>query len=595
MLYAQAMMKLILYWEASELPVLSDELLRRIFLTAFRSLLHILDMQSSDGSWGSKGPFEETAYAILALVELAGLPMISFFERQIDSALLNGRNFLKARSQAGKPEYLWVEKVLYSAQNLSQAYILAALNVHKSPPIDGHRTKGLLNIDYNGMPKFADILHRVPLLASQPRWLILASWIEGQLFLSMLYDVRRAAFSRAGMAKDKYLAWIPVMWTLANNMHGSNTSAKLLLDMMCVSVLNFQADEFMETVLDPKYGEEVSTVRDAIENLFKSIDLPNGSQLPSGCAQTPIASGTATNAIHTTEEVQVANVPRDSQPLSDPGPVLQPYCDRHNDGLSTSNPSISQSLRQFISYINGLTSAACVPPSPNTRINAELKAFLHAHLTQTQLNMNFSAQKQAASPSSTAPMVYRDPAGPSFRTWLHATAAIHTSCPYSFALYLALASAAHGAPLLRTSEQYYIAEDLCGHLARMCRLYNDYGSLKRDLAEGNLNSINFLEFQDTNEEGEDEQEEEVESAESSVADTAQGSGAGSGSLSEERLKRLLMALAEWERKGLEKAMEELGRCLQTDARLMGALKVFVDVTDLFGQVYVVKDLASRKM
>lgn len=32
------------------------------------------------------------------------------------------------------------------------------------------------------------------------------------------------------------------------------------------------------------------------------------------------------------------------------------------------------------------------------------------------------------------------------------------------------------------------------HLGRMCRQYNDYGSLARDQEERNLNSLNFPEF-----------------------------------------------------------------------------------------------------
>ena len=506
MLLAQAFMKLIQSWEAGELASLSEELLRdQIVLAAFRSLLRILCMQSSDGSWRtSGGPREETAYAMLALVELAGLPMASFFDRQIQSAILHGRSYLEAHKQADKPEYLWVEKVLYGAQNLSQAYILAALNAPQSLPMDGHRIRSLLNIDYDEMAKFADFFRRVPLLAPQPRWLILVSWIEGQLYLPMLHEVRRAAFSRAGMTKDKYLAWIPVIWTLANNTNGCNTSARLLFDMMRVSVLNFQADEFMETVMDAGYGDDISTARDIIEGLFKNIDLANvekkasealRTELPNGNGHAHNLSATTANGVRTSEKSQVADfIPtsgEDVQPTSTAAPGLQ---SARNCQDSASHASISsQSLRLFISYITELATAAGVHPTSYPRIYAELKAFLHAHLTQIQLNRDFATQQRAAAPFTSAPLVYHNPAL-SLRTWLHETAAVHTSCPYSFALYLALAGAgAHtrGAPLLRTARQSYVVEDLCGHLARMCRLYNDYGSLRRDRAEGNLNCVNF--------------------------------------------------------------------------------------------------------
>ena len=42
--------------------------------------------------------------------------------------------------------------------------------------------------------------------------------------------------------------------------------------------------------------------------------------------------------------------------------------------------------------------------------------------------------------------------------------------------------------------QKYLAQVLVRHLAAMCRMYNDYGSIARDRAEQNDNSVNFPEF-----------------------------------------------------------------------------------------------------
>lgn len=590
MLLSQAFMELIRCWEGGNLASLSEELLRdRIILIAFRSLLRILITQQSNGSWGSRGSKEETAYAILALVELSSLPMASYFEPQIDSALLQAREYLETPIQGNKPEYLWVEKVLYGARNISQAYVLAALNARKRPLVESHHINCLVNIDYNGMTKFAELLQKTPLLSSQPRWLIIASWIEGHLFLPMLDEVRRAAFTRAGMTKDKYLTWIPVMWTLANNTNGCNTSAKLLFDMMRVSVLNFQADEFMETVLDASYDIDGCTMGDIIEELFKDVDMRNGTGILNGDAQTSNPRTATTNGA---KPAQVGEI-------GPPPSVNTQSCSRGSEfSVPPIKASFSQSLELFIGYISKLTTTANVSPSAVPRIHAELKAFLNAHLTQSQLNQDFSARKAAIETPSTACFKYQSPSAPSFRNWLHNTAAVHTSCPYSFTLYLALVSAAHGnsEPLMRSSRQRYVAEDLCGHLARMCRLYNDHGSLERDLAEGNLNCVNFPDFQE-GETDDDDGGQTVVAAGSDVSGTEGGGRDKSGGASDnqERLKKRLMQLAQWERKGLERAMEELDRCSGADANLRGALKVFVDVTDLFGQVYTVKDLASRKM
>ena len=628
MLFAQSFMKMIQCWEAGKLASLSEELLRnRIILVTFRSLLRILLTQSSEGSWGSKGPREETAYAILALVELARLPMAFVFDQEIESALLRGRNYLRVYGQASKPEYLWVEKVLYGAKNLSQAYHLAALHAPRSASLDGQALKSLLDIDYGKISKHADMFRTLPLLASRPRWLILASWIEGQLFLPMLNEVRGVAFSRAGLTKDTYISWIPVIWTLANNMNGARTAARLLFDMMRVSVLNFQVDEFMETVVDKAYGNDISTMRGTIDDLFKDVKSANGRDRLQDVQSTPEIElqnsgdhasegfATATNGVQINKGVAVNLVSTDAdgeQHTFFDNHSLQPAYDsqgsvpnEHGFTGSSSLSLISKSLRTFIRYVTDLAIASRVPASALRKIHAELKIFLHAHLTQISLNRAFAARKHE---NTSSPLTYHDPDF-SLRTFLHSIAAIHTPCSYSFTLYISLLGAAYDAPPLKvTGMQRYVMDDLCGCLARMCRLYNDLGSLERDFDEGNLNCGNFPEIWDAAD-ALDKEGEAVESRKRNGKESGEGDGVeamleedGSGAQMEkkeakgkERLRGPLMMLASWERSGLEKAMGELEKGeSRTDPRLMEALKVFVEVTDLFGQVYVVRDLASRK-
>lgn len=590
MLLAQSFIKLFQCWEADELAPMGDEVLRnRIMLAAFRSLIRTLHTQNTDGSWGSNGPLEETAYAILALVELSGLPMASFLHQPIHSAILNGRNYLKAHEKPDRPEYLWVEKVLYGAGNLSQAYIFAAMKTPRSHPMVCHRLRGLLKLDYEELAMFTSLFQKVPMLASQPRWLIHASWIEGQLFLPMLHEIRQAVFSRTGMTKDKYVAWIPIMWTLANNTNGCDISARLLFDMMRVSVLNFQVDEFMETLVDAQYRDDITTVRGIIENLFQNID-PTGIEKEQARIDLSTTGTrprnnrgldtnslvTATDDVQPTIEIQLSkNVSAsDSQPTSDTGPSPLSTDNDHNTAPSAHCSSIFQPLQSFINYIAVLTSTGLVPLSSQVHIRELLKAFLNAHVTQIHLNRSFSSspsskeRKSSATTSGVLPIsMYTSLPTPNFRIWLHNVAATHTSAPYSMALYLALLARGGTPSLLRTPKQHYVVEDLAGCLARMCRLYNDWGSVDRDRGEGNLNCVDFAELRDT---------------------------AMSGYEDVDAVKERVMALADWERKGVERAMEELER-EGADKTLVNGLRVFVDVTDLFGQVYVVKDLASRKV
>ena len=273
MLLAQAFMKLMQCWEAYELPSFNEQLLQeRIVLVAFRSCLRLARTQHSDGSWGSQGPCEETAYAILALLEFGRLPLPSSVGGQVRSAIVRGRQYLESRKGSYIAEYIWVEKLLYSAKNISQAYIFTALNAPASPPLDGNRLRSLCTIEDENMTKFGEIIRAVPLLASQPLSLIHGSLVEGQLFLPMLHDVRQAVFERTTMTKDKYFRWIPTLWAVANNINGCTLSASVLFDMMRVSVLNFQVDEFMETALGSTSGSDIAKVQIFIEELFNSMD-----------------------------------------------------------------------------------------------------------------------------------------------------------------------------------------------------------------------------------------------------------------------------------------------------------------------------------
>ena len=97
-------------------------------------------------------------------------------------------------------------------------------------------------------------------------------------------------------------------------------------------------------------------------------------------------------------------------------------------------------------------------------------------------------------------------------------------------------------------------------------MYNDYGSIARDRAERNVNSVNFPEFH-----------EEAQNADKDV--------------SEEGIKQALFEIAEYERECFGLAKGKLEKLVPK--RVSDVLGLFVDVTDLFGQIYVAKDIASR--
>ncbi|KAF7864083.1 hypothetical protein EAF04_007048 [Stromatinia cepivora] len=171
------------------------------------------------------------------------------------------------------------------------------------------------------------------------------------------------------------------------------------------------------------------------------------------------------------------------------------------------------------------------------QLRSSITKFLLAHVTQIEDNLHLSPQTsryKGGVPSNIPQMPYFD--------WVHSTSAKHTSCPFAFEFFACLIDDT-GCGIFRSARQKYVANDVCQHLATMCRQYNDYSSVTRDLAESNLNSLDFLEFNDSDVETDGEDQRVSTDQASSVND---------------KKKEELMWLAEYER-GSQKVGEYHGR------------------------------------
>lgn len=95
----------------------------------------------------------------------------------------------------------------------------------------------------------------------------------------------------------------------------------------------------------------------------------------------------------------------------------------------------------------------------------------------------------------------------------------------------------------------------------MCRQYNDYGSYSRDKEEKNLNSLDFADFNEN---------------------ICEGLGPR---------KEDLMNIAEFERSCMQLCFKRLSS--EVNQKVSSQIRAFINVTDLFGQIYVAQDIASR--
>ena len=563
MLLVQALTHLLKLWDDGLLSILADDLIRdRIPIILCQALIRTLQAQNSDGSWGNnnsdESTHEETAYSILILARVSSVAFPKPLQLRLIAAIEEGRKILL--SQDEKAKYLWIEKVSYKPDAIYESYRLAGLNIAVPPLQLGSRIESLFAIPMERVSKFTKFYSQLPLLSGLATWRLQASLIEGYLFQPLIKRVRLDIFPRRNMEEDQYLEYIPSTWTGCNNLDATYVSNNFLYDMMVLSLLNYQADEFMETVGNRYARGRIDAIKNIVEDIFYESELcrftdsglrsvkTNETALRSSDAKVGSNCGTLpydpslSNSLGVTSGVQDHTIANglDAEELNEIRSILKGFID-----FVLRHPKVAQASRYN-----------------QTLLWTELRVFLLAHITQAEDNARFANQQM---PDSSITYPFQTPHG-SYFDWAHTTSAAHTSCPYSFAFVTCLLSGT-GIACFETAEEKYLAQDLCRHLSTMCRMYNDFGSLVRDRAEKNLNSVNFPEF-----------------------------GADGLSTSDQELKDRLWRLGEYERECLDLAFARLERLAvesKRKRRVLAVFKMFSNVTDFYGQIYVVRDIASR--
>ena len=586
MLLAQALMRLIRLWDSQKMTNMPEAMIRdRIPIVLFQILCRTLRSQESQGSWGSRSP-EVSAYSILTLVYLLPLPWVSALKPEILTAISSGRTFLaQSRARWTEPDHIWIEKVSYSSEVLCQLYCLAAMN---APIADDHWQAPVLtvtNIPSASVETFVSFFSRLPLFAQEPEWSLRASLMEGFLFLPQLQRKSRDVFPRKGMAKDEYLEYIPLTWTAVNNQQTAPFCAKFLQEMMGISMLNYQVDEYMEAVVGKDFKDNLEPVRQLVRSLCTqpqskvpgikkqvSVDVENVNMDKTGrghASPSSLAGNFSIDAIKQNVGRFVYNI------LGQPATASTVAQEPSRSSIASSRDSMTQTLGRFVQRI--LSDPQIEQSSVNDQalLRRELQTFLLAHILHIEDSSRFS--QQGSFQSSAAPFL--SPTD-TYHRWVHTTSADHTSCPYSFAFVVCLTSSG-ASDCFEGAYTKYLAQDLCSHLAAMCRQYNDYGSLKRDREERNLNSVNFPEFYGMPEAAVTEKKSKLREFDREDSTLAKEAG----------IKAVLFEIAEYERECLMSVMQKIEK--RVPARVMNMLNLFVGITDLYGQIYVAKDIASR--
>ncbi|KKY15986.1 putative ent-kaurene synthase [Diplodia seriata] len=432
MLMVEAFVDLLSLTERGLLSDLLDqETKSRLSVALCQATLRVMLQQMDDGSWN--GSPEQTSYAILTLVQARRVAFFEPISTELDSAIERGREYIKFAHDA-TPEAIWIEKVSYTSPLLSKTYTLAALKASEPRAIAtvGHElgSGGAANAKLDG---YVDFYRRTPLFSGVPRWQLRASILEASLFLPLLRERHLDVFPREGLEEERYLELIPFTWTGCNNRCGTFASASFLYEMMVISLLNYQADEFMEAAAGPAFAEDLDELRRRIESLFAADDDDEGERK----TNPPKRPHETTNGDSHVE----MSLNGTTESSGSEGDVLSP-------------------LARFVDHVLTHPAVAAASAHDAAQVRRELRTFLLAHVAQASDNARFVAEKEGNSGGGGG--------GGS-------TNKDEEDC----------------FPLV---SQKYFAADLCRHLATMCRMYNDYGSVRRDRVEGNLNSVDFAEF-----------------------------------------------------------------------------------------------------
>ncbi|QGA21613.1 hypothetical protein EYB26_009324 [Talaromyces marneffei] len=129
LLMTQAMTRLTNLQKTSKITLSNHSISKDLICLLLRISSTVLKDQKPGGSWGStRASKEETAYAVLILTYAFYVDEIpESLRNDIKIAIENGSSFLSEKTTQADSEWLWVEKVTYRSEILSEAYLLAAL------------------------------------------------------------------------------------------------------------------------------------------------------------------------------------------------------------------------------------------------------------------------------------------------------------------------------------------------------------------------------------------------------------------------------------------------------------------------------------
>ena len=575
----------------------AEDIENRAPIIIVQMLAKVLSSQNGDGSWGPKGCSETTAYAILALIAMAKLPHVRILKMEIVHSIESGRQILSmTRDSWAKSHSLWSGKTAYGSDRLSEAFSLAAMQ--KPFRLHGPNEQNTLPGDKQSQKvlALAKFFHGLENLAQEQLFKIKAGALESAFYVSMLKSVRNDIFPpTAATEKDKYLDYIPIMWTIHSIVRGTFAPPQFIWDIAVISMFIFLVDEYMESKVATFTSDEFSAFRKGVEEMFaigyhlQPAEAPDRTFIINGQNST-IPDDVSTNKTHTAE-------PQQPPTATSAGWTKQSILYIH----STTEPSATVSdrvrialfvfstwARQHMAYTSVLSSSTL----DLLDLRMETRNYLLCHIHQLEDSQRLAQQPHPTSSSSPAHLRFQTQRM-GYAPWVHTIGGGHIGAPIGLVFFACVVGSrvrGSGKDCFSTVRQKLMAWNCNTHAAKQLRMYNDYGSMARDAAEDNLSSLNFLEFFGDGDEARSEPY-------SNDADNDNDNNSRTASQFHiQQTKQTLLQAAEYERRHTNAELAELYEELRGEgsdgAKIAEWLGLYYAGGDQFSDMYLVRDVTN---
>lgn len=417
----------------------------RVPLVVHQALTKLLRTQNADGSWGPRSSLEETSYATLAIKRLLTLPFRGELRDASLTAIEQAESYLRytySRGYISIRERLWIDKTLYSIVTVSRSYIISA-TLAPTPNIQASETLGgLFNTPRSVIQKQGNFLRTLPSFSHIPSWVLEASVCEGYMIIDELRKID--FFSQRAKLSEEYLLYCASCFVASNYKGSYFLSTGYLLMLLRITVATYQLDTFVDHQVINFSSLELDELEDFIQKR-----LHTGRCLSTG--------PDATHNLNQCNGEQHARV--------------------------------KEAKAMLLSFMNFVLTDATEPVSTYNKWNlrSELRSALLAQIGHIRSSKGLVHEG--------VDLLHDQTGKTTFFSWLRGPASDNVLYPVILkymVFHMALSQVQPDEDVFRTPEEQYIVEDFCSHAAAEVRLWNDYGSIERDKAEGVLNSIDVL-------------------------------------------------------------------------------------------------------